>query len=139
MARILIVDDEPATLKLLKLNLELDGHEPFLASDGETALKRIEAERPDLVLLDVMMPVFDGWEVLRRLGEMKLSKNLKIIIMTAKVGERDLAKGLEMGAHEYVTKPFDLDEFMSIIRELLELSMEDTEQRRQAHLQGLAQ
>lgn len=139
MAQILIVDDEPTTLKLLKLNLELDGHEAFLASDGETALKRIEAERPDLVLLDVMMPVFDGWEVLKRLGEMKLNKGPKIIIMTAKVSERDLAKGLELGAHEYVTKPFDLDEFMGMIREILELSMEDTEQRRQAHLQGLGQ
>lgn len=139
MARILIVDDEPGTLKLLKINLELNGHEAFLASDGETALKRIETEKPDLVLLDVMMPVLDGWEVLRRLQELALRDAPRVIIMTAKAGGRDLARGLQLGAHEYVTKPFDMDEFLSIIGEILSLSPEETERRRRSHLEGLSQ
>lgn len=138
MARILIVDDEPATLKLLKMNLELDGHSAFLASDGATALKRIEAESPDLVLLDIMMPVMDGWEVLRRLGETPLKHPVRVIIMTAKVGERDIARGLDLGAHEYVTKPFDLDELMDMIREILSLPAEELEKRRRAMLEGLS-
>lgn len=130
MARILVVDDEPSLLQMLKVNLELEGHEAFLAGDGQTALKRIEAEIPDLVLLDIMMPVFDGWEVLRRIGQMRFRRRPRVVVMTAKAGTRDYVKGLELGAHGYVTKPFDLEDFLETVREVLSLSEDELETRR---------
>lgn len=135
MAKILIADDEPAILEVLRRTLELEGHQPFLASDGGTTLQRIETEEPDLVLLDVMMPVMDGWEVLRRLGEIQAHKPPRVIVMTAKGGERDIAKGLELGASEYVTKPFEIDQLMKLIADVLARSPEEMERRRSALLE----
>ncbi|MFN8105591.1 MAG: response regulator [Acidimicrobiia bacterium] len=105
--RILIVDDEPDILLMLRVNLEAEGYSTLLASDGETALRRIAEERPDVVLLDVMMPVVDGWGVLERLGTM--NPRPRVILLTAKSSDRDLGKARELGADEYVTKPFDPD------------------------------
>ncbi|MGH2811406.1 MAG: response regulator transcription factor [Actinomycetota bacterium] len=136
MAKILIVDDEPSVLKLLKMNLELEGFEAFLASDGATALKRIQSEEPDLVLLDIMMPVMDGWEVLRRLGESGPRKRPVVIVMTAK-GKRDHARCLELGAHAYVAKPFETDVVIDKVREFLSLSAEEIESRRRQELREL--
>jgi DNA-binding response OmpR family regulator len=134
VTRVLIVDDEPALLQMLKVNLELDGLETYLASDGATALKRIAAEEPDVVLLDLMMPVMDGWGVLSELQEMKLRKHPKVIIMTAK-GHRDLEKGLRMGASAYVSKPFDTDDLLRTIREVMSLSQEQLAARKRAQLE----
>lgn len=120
MARILIVDDEPGILKMLKVNLEMEGHDVMLAADGYTALRRIEAESPDLVLLDIMMPVIDGWEVLRNLKAQKLRSGPKVIVMTAKTGDTNQSKGLALGAEEYVKKPFDVEQLLSVIDEVLE-------------------
>jgi two-component system KDP operon response regulator KdpE len=136
VAKILIVDDEPSVLKLLKMNLELEGFEAFLASDGATALKRIQSEEPDLVLLDIMMPVMDGWEVLLRLGESGSRKRPVVIVMTAK-GERDHARCLELGAHAYVAKPFETDVVIDKVREFLSLSTEELESRRKQELREL--
>lgn len=119
MAKILIADDEPALLKVLKLNLDMEGHETLLASDGDTALKRIESDEPDVVLLDVMMPVFDGWEVLRRLSQMDAKKRPKVIVMTAKSGDHDVEHGLELGADRYVTKPFEVEDLIAMIQEVV--------------------
>ena len=119
MARILIADDEPSLLKVLKLNLEMEGHETLLASDGETALKRIEIDQPDVVLLDVMMPIFDGWEVLRRLNMLELRKRPKIIVMTAKSGQHDRDKGKGLGADLYITKPFEMEDLIASVNELV--------------------
>lgn len=105
--RILIVDDEPDILLMLRVNLEAEGYSTLLAGDGETALRRIVEERPDVVLLDVMMPVVDGWGVLERLGTM--DPRPRVILLTAKSSDRDLSKARELGADEYVTKPFDPD------------------------------
>lgn len=135
MAKILIADDEPAILEVLRRTLEFEGHQSFLASDGATTLQRIETEEPDLVLLDVMMPVMDGWEVLRRLGETQARKPPRVIVMTAKGGERDIAKGLELGASEYVTKPFEIDQLMKLITDVLARSPEEMERRRSALLE----
>jgi DNA-binding response OmpR family regulator len=136
MIRILVVDDEPALLQMLKINLEIDGFDTFLASDGETALKRIQSEEPDVVLLDIMMPVLDGWGVLEKLAEMPLRKQPKVIIMTAK-GDRDLAKGLELGASAYVSKPFDDVVLLDTIREVMALSHKELAARRRAQLENL--
>lgn len=130
MARVLVVDDEPALLRLLKMNLEMEGHEPFLAGDGETAIARIESEQPDLVLLDVMMPALDGWQVLQRLSDSSMTKKPKVIVVTAKVGDRNAAKAFELGASDYIPKPFDLNELMERIEVVLNRSEEEAEARR---------
>src|SRR5437660_10893545 len=103
--KVLIVDDEPDVLLLLRIELEAEGYETLLAADGETAIRRILEERPDVVLLDVMMPVVDGWGVLKRLGEH--GSDARVIVLSAKASAADVAHALELGALEYVPKPFD--------------------------------
>jgi DNA-binding response OmpR family regulator len=111
--RVLIVDDEPDILLMLRVNLEAEGYETLLAGDGETALRRIVEEKPDVVLLDVMMPVLDGWGVLERLGPPE--SRPRVIVLTAKSSDRDLSRAWELGADEYVTKPFDPDLLLQAI------------------------
>lgn len=115
--RILIVDDEPDILLMLRVNLEAEGYSTLLAGDGETALRRIAEERPDVVLLDVMMPVVDGWGVLERLA--LSDPRPRVILLTAKSSNRDLSKARELGADEYVTKPFDPDVLLDTIEAVL--------------------
>lgn len=131
MGKVLIADDDPSILELLRVSLELEGHESLLASDGSTALKRIEAEAPDVVLLDIMMPVLDGWEVLRSISAATLRKKPRVIVMTAKGGTSDIAKGLELGACEFVTKPFEVGDLVSTIERVLVRSDEETHKRQQ--------
>jgi DNA-binding response OmpR family regulator len=132
LARVLIVDDEPSMLQMLQMNLQMEGHDTLLAADGATALKRVETEDPDLILLDIMMPVLDGWEVLRRLGTLALRKRPRVVVMTAKSGDQDLRKGLLLGADEYVTKPFEIDELIESVSRLLELTEPEIDARREA-------
>ena len=126
--RVLIVDDEPDILLMLRVNLESEGYDTALAGDGETALRRIEEERPDVVLLDVMMPVMDGWGVLSNLHRM--DPRPRILVLSAKSGDRDFAKAYELGADEYVTKPFDPDGLIESIELLLQMDVAALEQRR---------
>lgn len=130
MARILVVDDEPAILQMLKMNLEMEGHEAILAGDGETAIKRIEVEQPDIVLLDIMMPALDGWQVLQRLREMSLAKPPKVLVVTAKAGERDISKAFDLGAVDYVAKPFDIEDLLERVKAVLARTEIETEERR---------
>lgn len=130
MAKILVVDDEPAILQMLKMNLEIEGYETILAGDGETAIKRIEFEQPDIVLLDIMMPALDGWQVLQRLQEMSLGKPPKVLVVTAKAGERDISKAFELGAVDYVAKPFDVEDLLERVRKVLARTEIETEERR---------
>lgn len=130
MAKILIADDEPAILELLRRTLELEGYEPSLASDGETALRRIKSEEPELVLLDVMMPVLDGWQVLEKIADVHARKRPRVIVLTAKGTERDIAKGLGLGACEYVIKPFEIADLLATIREVLARSDEEVDSHR---------
>lgn len=118
MTRVLIVDDEPDVLKMLKMVLELEGYETLLASDGQTALRRIELEEPDLVLLDIMMPVLDGWGVLEKLQKASLRKLPKVIILTAK-GERSMERAMELGASRYLSKPFETEDLLASVRDVL--------------------
>lgn len=111
--KILIADDEPDILLMLRLTMEAGGHDPLLAGDGETALRRIREERPDIVLLDVMMPVLDGWGVLEALAATAIRPH--IIVITAKSNDRDLVRARDLGADEYVTKPFDPSDLMATI------------------------
>lgn len=134
-AKVLIVDDEPSLLQVLKMNLDLEGYETLLAGDGETALRRIESESPDLVLLDIMMPVIDGWEVLRRLELLRLGKIPRVIVMTAKSGGHNLVKAFTLGADDYVTKPFEIDELLETVKAVLARTAGEARARRRELLE----
>ncbi len=113
---ILIVDDEPAILRLTRARLEADGHAVATAGSGEEALKLIESERPDLVLLDLMMPGIDGHETLRRVRQ---TSQVPVIMLTARGSDSDKLKGFNTGADDYITKPFNPDELSARVRALL--------------------
>jgi DNA-binding response OmpR family regulator len=115
-ARILLVDDEQPVQKLLSFPLEKEGYEVVPALDGQEALKRFENERFDLVVLDIMLPKIDGLEVCRRL---RAKSSVPIIMLTAKAEEIDKVLGLEIGADDYITKPFSMREFRSRVRAAL--------------------
>jgi len=134
--KVLIVDDEPDILLMLRIDFEAEGYETLLAADGDTALRRIGEERPDVVLLDVMMPVIDGWGVLRRLSEM--GNPTRVVVLSAKAADHDAAKALELGALEYVTKPFDAIALLLTVNHVLVSSAADLEAGRQRRLQQLA-
>ncbi len=104
--KVLVVDDEPDVLLLCRVNLEFEGYEVVQASDGVEALEQMRAESPDLVLLDVMMPRMDGWAVLEAAKADDALKATPIVLLTAKVQEADQIRGFELGAAEYITKPF---------------------------------
>ncbi|HVF75881.1 MAG TPA: response regulator [Acidimicrobiales bacterium] len=132
MTRVLIVDDEPDILLMLRVNLEADGFETALAADGETALQRVTEERFDLMLLDVMMPVMDGWGVLDGLAA--LSSPPRVIVVTAKSSERDVVRAIEAGAVDYLTKPFSPAELGALVQKVVGLGPDDLDAHRQARL-----
>jgi DNA-binding response OmpR family regulator len=115
-ARILLVDDEQPVQKLLSFPLEKEGYEVVAAHDGQEALNRFDSERFDLVVLDIMLPKVDGLEVCRRL---RAKSAVPIIMLTAKAEEIDKVLGLEIGADDYITKPFSMREFRSRVRAAL--------------------
>ena len=108
MAKILVVEDEPSLQKLLQYQLSKIGHEIQVAGDGEQALAMVRSERPDLVLLDVMLPVMGGFQVLRKLQEDKNTKSIPVIMLSAKGQQHDIAAGLNQGVFDYITKPFNI-------------------------------
>ena len=128
MSKVLIVDDEPDVLLLLRVNMESAVFETTLAADGETALRRIEEEEPDVVLLDIMMPVKDGWGVLRELSGR--TDTPLVVVVSAKSSDRDIVRAITSGAHEYVTKPFDPDELVNVVERVLESSADELEAHR---------
>lgn len=104
MKKILLVDDEQDIVEFLKYNLEQENFEVIVGYDGEEALAKL-IENPDLIILDIMMPKLDGFETCKRIREMKNFKNTPIIFLTAKIGEANEIKGLELGASDYIQKP----------------------------------
>lgn len=104
--KILVVDDEEDILELLRFNLSREGCQVFCASSGEEALRLVRSEIPDLIVLDLMLPGIDGLEVTRRLKSDPNTKHLPIVMLTAKGEEADIVTGLELGADDYVAKPF---------------------------------
>jgi two-component system response regulator VicR len=115
--KVLVVDDEPDTLELIKLVLESAGFETILVNNGMEALAKIDAEKPDLVLLDIMMPNMDGWDVFRRIRERNTS--VPIAILTAKAQNIDKLLGLHvLKADDYITKPFGKNELIGKVRKL---------------------
>ncbi|MGB9860080.1 MAG: response regulator [Moorellaceae bacterium] len=115
-AKILVVDDEPAILELVTYNLEQAGFTTITATDGEAALKLAETEKPDLVILDVMLPKIDGFEICRTL---RARGTTPILMLTARREEVDRVLGLELGADDYLTKPFSPRELVARVRAIL--------------------
>src|SRR5512138_3552536 len=104
--RILVVDDEQPIQELLQYNLEKEGFRVTVCGSGEDALKRVKTEKPELILLDLMLPGTGGLDVCRRLKETPSTADIPIIMLTAKTEDSDIVLGLELGAEDYVTKPF---------------------------------
>ncbi len=117
--KILVVEDEEALVTLLEYNLRKEGFSVSLARDGEEALLKIDEEQPGLVILDWMLPKVSGIEVCRRLRAMPETRNLPIIMLTARAEEADRIRGLETGADDYLTKPFSTNELIARVRAVL--------------------
>ncbi len=111
--KILIVEDEPALQETLAYNLKRQGYQVETASDGQAALDKARQNRPDLIVLDVMLPILDGFEVCRIL---RPEMNVPILMLTARDDEIDRVIGLEMGADDYITKPFSMREFLARVK-----------------------
>ena len=116
---ILAADDDPQLLRLMTRNLQLEGFDVLSVSDGEQALQQIEQKSPDLVLLDVMMPRMDGFSVTHKVREFS---SVPIILVTARGQDQDKVRGLDLGADDYLTKPFSVDELLARVRAVLRRS-----------------
>lgn len=117
--RILIVDDEPFIVETVKFSLEQVGFECLEAYDGIEAVKKTREEMPDLILLDIMLPKMNGYKVCRLLKFDEKFKHIPIIMLTARTQEKDRAIGIETGADEYVTKPFEIDDLVKLVKKYL--------------------
>jgi two-component system, OmpR family, alkaline phosphatase synthesis response regulator PhoP len=117
--KILAVDDEKNIRLLVEINLKRAGYEVVTASDGEEALEKVKSEKPDLVVLDVMMPRKDGFEVLRTLRADPSTMELPVIMLTAKAQDADVFRGWQSGADTYLTKPFNPMELLTFVKRIL--------------------
>ena len=141
MATVLVVDDEDDIRELVRINLELDGHRVICAANGDEALEAMRRDAPDLVLLDVMMPGLDGWEVL---GTIKAESdaalaNTPVMMVTARTDDLDRIRGAIEGAIRYVTKPFQVGQLRQMVRDALESDEPELVTRRRAQQTALEQ
>jgi len=135
LSRILVVEDESAIRKLITFTLGDSGHEVYEAADGDEAVQKMEELDPELVVLDVMMPKLDGWEVLRELRRRGIRRKTRVIMLTAKSTERDFVTGWKLGVDDYMTKPFEPEELALIVNETLMMSSEQIQERRKNELE----
>jgi len=119
---VLVVDDDDVIRQLITVNLELEGFEVIPAVDGQDALDKVKDARPDVVTLDVMMPRVDGWEAAARLREDPETAHIKVILLSARAQESDIQRGERIGVDAYLTKPFDPDELIDVVRRLVDAS-----------------
>jgi len=118
--KVLVVDDEDDIRELCRVNLEFEGFEVVDAADGPTALELANTSQPDVIFLDLMMPVMDGWEVLRRLKEDDATADVPVVLLTARTGESDQMRGWEEGILEFVSKPFNPLSLVELAKRALE-------------------
>jgi two-component system alkaline phosphatase synthesis response regulator PhoP/two-component system response regulator VicR len=118
-AKILVCDDERSIVRLIQVNLEKQGYNVVTAYDGKDGLEKIRAEKPDLVVLDVMMPYMDGFEVLKNLRRESATEALPVIMLTAKAQDKDVFEGYHYGADMYLTKPFNPMELITFVKRIL--------------------
>ena len=119
MRKILIADDEHKIVMTLEYAFKKAGYEVFIARDGSEVLEILKEEIPDVILLDIMMPNVDGYTTLSEIKKNENYKNIKVIFLSAKTGESDIKKGLELGADAYVTKPYSIKKLTEKVEELL--------------------
>jgi len=117
--RILLIEDEKNIAELVRYNLQREGYRVAFAADGEAGLRLVDQDPPDLILLDLLLPRIDGMEVCRRLKQNARARAIPVIMLTAKAGETDKVTGLELGADDYVTKPFSPRELVARVRAVL--------------------
>ncbi len=134
MGHILVVDDDPMVTRLVRINLELEGFKVIEAWDGSTALRMLEESRPELLVLDIMMPQMDGWQVLEKVRAQDDLKQLPIVILTAKVQDEDVLKGWRMGADGYIVKPFNPVALAETLRSVISTTPEERESHRAEEL-----
>ena len=136
--RILVADDDKEIARLVRAYLEQAGFEVLVAYDGETALHAIRRDRPDLVVLDLMLPDRDGWEITRIVRSTPVLAELPIVMLTARVEDTDKIVGLELGADDYVTKPFNPQVVVARVRAVLRRASECLDQRRVLRVSALS-
>ena len=117
--RILICDDDPAILRVLQVNLEVEGYQTLLAHHGEEALEIANSQNPDLIILDIMMPRLDGYQTCEQLKASDATKDIPVVFLSAKAQASDIEKGKAYGVADYLTKPFDPDTLVDTIERLL--------------------
>lgn len=137
--RILIADDDPDILRLIKINLDYLGHTVLETSDGEHAIQVAAQERPDLIVLDVMMPYRDGLSILRELTLVPETMDLPVILLTAKAMADEQQRGWAAGATEYLVKPFTPHDLASAIEKIMSMSLEQRQAHRESNLAMLDQ
>ena len=142
MTRVLVIDDDAPIRLLCRVNLEAERMEVSEAVDGASGLERAREEKPDVILLDVMLPRMDGWQVAERLLEQPETADIPIVFLTARAELGDRARGLEIGGIDYLTKPFNPVELAGQIRELLERvrrgERDELRQQKLARLRSMA-
>ena len=138
MARVLVIDDEGPIRLLCRVNLEAAGMEVREADDGPSGVEAARGERPDVILLDVMMPGMDGWEVFGELLKDEETAGIPVVFLTARAELRDQARGLELGGVDYVTKPFNPLDLAPLVDDLLSRAQRgDVQERRRERLAEL--
>ena len=115
---VLVVDDEPQVVWMLRFSLEAEGYQTLAARDGRAALDEIRRHRPPLMLLDIMMPVMDGWSVLEEIQTLPEEERPRVVVVSARTSVRDRDKATELGADAFVAKPFNIDDLLAVLREL---------------------
>ncbi|HJX34253.1 MAG TPA: response regulator [Desulfatiglandales bacterium] len=123
--KILVVDDEEDILELIRYNLAREGYKILCASSGEEGLKAVKSEKPDLIVLDLMLPGIDGLDVTRHLKAEDSTRNIPIVMLTAKGEESDIVAGLELGAEDYITKPFSPRILVARVKAALRRELKD--------------
>lgn len=115
---VLVVDDEPQVVWMLQFSLEAEGYQTYAARNGRAALEEVQEHHPALMLLDIMMPVLDGWSVLERLQELPEGERPRVVVVSARSSLRDRAKAAELGADAFVAKPFSVDDLLEVLHGL---------------------
>lgn len=116
--RVLACDDDPVILRLLQVNLELEGYEVLLAHDGQEAVDVALAELPDLIVLDIMMPRMDGYQAVERLKSTPTTMHIPVVFLSAKAQPSDISRGRDYGVTDYLTKPFDPSDLLDVVARL---------------------
>ena len=117
--KILIVDDEKALVSLVALHMQTAGYEVLTANDGWSAIDVCKRDKPDLVILDLMLPKLNGWEVCRRLREDEATKDIMVVMLSARSDDNDKLRGFDVGADDYMTKPFSPRELVARVKRIL--------------------